>query len=43
VVLGAVLLVYGSLLSLVAWRLTRATQPLGAPATSKNSVTLAMA
>ncbi|WCJ58668.1 COX15/CtaA family protein [Fontisphaera persica] len=43
VVLGAVLLVYGSLLSLVAWRLTRATQPLGAPATSNKSVTLAMA
>jgi cytochrome c oxidase assembly protein subunit 15 len=43
VVLGAVLLVYGSLLSMVAWRLTRATQPQPAPTAGKNSMSLAMA
>lgn len=43
VVLGAVLLVYGSLLSVVAWRLTRATQTHRAPAASNNSISLALA
>lgn len=43
VVLGAVLLVYGSLLSLVAWRLSRAATRHGATAAGKTSVKLAMA